>query len=364
MRRSAHPFVHISLQKALAPEREVIEVVFMMWQHKLMAHIETWRPYTSLYVGLLALSAATLWKGAFLSLPVSILTFAAPTIGWLAGLYGCDYFDRDLDKWQKAHRPIPSGRISEREAFVCMMVCMYIGFVASAWLGFVNLLIAGAAMAAGVGYTIVKSHAFLGNAVRGLNGSFTALFGIVAAAGTLLVSHRIQLVVALLLLFFLHDITTNLIGTIRDIEGDRAGNCITVPIKYGVRKAVSMVVGLAVLWELLTAFLPTLISLRNLDFYAMYAVALSVAVLALIALVRRPEDRATALLAHKYFVVERLLLAGTLLAGTVGILPAALIVVPLIGLTLWSQVQLRNRHEFGAQPAANSGIETILGTVQ
>src|SRR5438876_2207279 len=134
-----------------------------MWQHKLMAHVETWRPYTSLYVGLLALSAATLWKGSFLSVPVALLIFVAPTFGWLAGLYGCDYFDRGLDKWQKAHRPLPSGRMGEREAFVGMMVCMYVGFVASAWLGFINLLIAGAAMATGVGYTIVKSHALLGN---------------------------------------------------------------------------------------------------------------------------------------------------------------------------------------------------------
>jgi len=329
-----------------------------MWHHKLMAHIETWRPYTSLYVGLLALSAATLWEGRFLSIPLAILIFTAPTIGWLAALYGCDYFDRDLDKWQKGHRPIPSGRITEREAFVCMMVCMYLGFVASAWLGFVNLLVAGAAMAAGVGYTIVKSHAFLGNAIRGLNGGFTALFGIVAAAGTMLVSQRVQLVIALPLLFFLHDITTNLVGTIRDIEGDRAGNCITVPIKYGVRVVVGVVVGLTILWELIVALLPRLLSLRTLDFYLMFAVALSMMIVALIALVRRPEDRATALLAHKYCVVERLLLAGTLLAGAAGFIPAALIVAPLIGLTLWSQARLRNRHEFGTEQIPGTGSET------
>lgn len=332
-----------------------------MWQRKLMAHIETWRPYTSLYVGLLAFSTATLWEGKFLPLPLAALTFAAPTLGWLAGLYGCDYFDRDLDKWQKAHRPLPSGRMSEREAFVGMMVCMYLGFVASAWLGFANLLIAGAAMVAGVGYTIVKSHAFLGNAIRGMNGGLTALFGIVAAGGGALLSHHVQLVLALPLLFFLHDITTNLVGTIRDIEGDRAGHCITVPIKYGVQAAVRIVTGLVILWELLVALLPILLPLRRLDFYLMYAAALSMAILAVVVLARKPENRATALLAHKFFVVERMLLAGTLLAGAVGIIPAALIVAPLIGLTLWSQAKLRNRHEFGQKlvSGAGAGFETI-----
>lgn len=331
-----------------------------MWRRKLMAHVETWRPYTSLYVGLLAFSSATLWEGKPLAVPVAVLTFAAPTIGWLAGLYGCDYFDRDLDKWQKGHRPLPSGRMSEREAFMGMMVCMYLGFVASAWLGFANLLIAGAAMAAGVGYTIVKSHAFLGNAVRGMNGGLTAIFGMVAAGGGTLLDHRVLFVLALPLLFFLHDITTNLVGTIRDVEGDRAGNCVTVPIKYGMRAAVRMVAVVTVLWELIVVLLPFLLSLRRLDFYLMYAPAVSMALVAVVVLARRPEDRTTALLAHKYFVVERMLLAGTLLAGAVGFVPAALIIAPLIGLTLWFQARLRDRHEFGGQLAP--GTSPKFGT--
>jgi geranylgeranylglycerol-phosphate geranylgeranyltransferase len=326
-------------------EKRVIE--FIMWQHKLVAHIETWRPYTSFYVGLLALSTATLWRGALPPFPLAVLTFAAPTLGWLAGLYGCDYFDRDLDKYQKGHRPLPSGRMSEREAFIGMMVCMYLGFVASAWLSFVNLLLAGIVMAAGVGYTIVKAHALPGNISRGLNGGLTALFGIVAAAGGILLRGHIQLVFALFALFLLHDITTNLIGTIRDVEGDRAANCITVPIKYGVQAAVYIAIGLTILWELIAALLTRLISLHTLDFYLVYAVALGLAILALVVLVRQPENRAMALLAHKCFVAERMTLAGALLAGTIGIVSAALIVVPLIALTLWSQVQLRNRHEFG-----------------
>lgn len=333
-----------------------------MWQRKIMAHIETWRPYTSLYVGLLALSAATLWQGKFLSLPVAVLTFAAPTIGWLAGLYGCDYFDRDLDKLQKGHRPIPSGRMTEREAFVGMMFCMYLGIVGSAWLSFVNLLLAGAVVAAAVGYTIVKAHAFLGNVSRGMNGGLTVLFGMVAAGGGTLLGHvNIQLVLVLPLLFFLHDITTNLVGTIRDIEGDRAGNCITVPIKYGVPAAVRLVIGLAITWECIAALLPLLVPLRRLDFYLVYTLALVMAVLAVGVLARRPEDRATALLAHKCFVAERMLLAGALLAGTVGIIPAALIVLPLMALTLWSQVKLRNRHEFGKVlvPSIPTGLETV-----
>ena len=328
-----------------------------MWQRKLLAHIETWRPYTSFYVGLLALSTSVLWRGQLLPLPLAALIFAAPTLGWLAGLYGCDYFDHDLDKLQKEHRPLPSGRISAREAFLCMMVCMYLGFVASAWLSFLNLLLAGVVMAAAVGYTIVKAHAFLGNISRGIPGGLTAFFGIVAAAGGIIPTQHRAIVLLLPLLFFLHDITTNLVGTIRDVEGDRAGHYITVPVKYGVRRAVQLVIGLTLLWELIAGLLPLLISLRVGDFYLMYGVALILAILALTLLARQPENRRTALLAHKYFVAERVLLAGALLAGAIGVLQALVIVIPLLALTLWSQLKLRNRHEFGPAVVAGSHRE-------
>lgn len=318
-----------------------------MWQRKLTAHLETWRPYTSFYVGLLALSSAVIWRGQFVPLQAAILIFAAPTLGWLAGLYGCDYFDRDLDKLQKEHRPLPSGRIGAREAFLCMMLCMYLGFLASARLSFLNLLLAGVVMAAAVGYTIVKAYAFLGNVSRGIPGGLTALFGIVAAAGGIFPSQHGALVLLLPLLFFLHDITTNLVGAIRDIEGDREGNYITVPVKYGVRNAVRLAAGLTLLWELIAGFLPALTPLRSMDFYLLYVPALALAILALVLLARRAEERQSALMAHKYFVAERVLLAGSLLAGAVGILPALAVVVPLLLLTLWSQLKLRNRHEFG-----------------
>ncbi len=312
-----------------------------------MAHVETWRPYTSLYVGTLALASAVLWQRGITSLITAALIFAAPTLGWVAGLYGCDYFDRDLDAIQKGHRPIPSGRISAREAFVSMMVIMYLGFVVSARLSFLNLLLAGLVMAAAVGYTIVKSRALLGNISRGIPGGLTALFGIVAAAGGSVPTERWVLCILLPLVFFFHDMTTNLVGAVRDVEGDRAGQCITLPVKYGVRAAVGVVIGFTIVWELLVAFLPLVVPMRTTDFVVVYVCSLAMALLAVVTLARDPGRRTTALLAHKYFVAERVLLAGALLAGGIGLLPAVLILVPVLAITLWSQRELRDRHEFG-----------------
>jgi geranylgeranylglycerol-phosphate geranylgeranyltransferase len=321
-----------------------------MWRRKVMAHVETWRPYTSLYVGTLALASGVLWQRGIGSPVTAILIFAAPTLGWVAGLYGCDYFDRDLDAIQKGHRPIPSGRISPREAFVSMMVIMYVGFVVSARLSFLNLLLAGVVMAAAVGYTIVKSRALLGNISRGIPGGLTALFGIVAAAGGSVPMQRWILCILLPLIFFFHDMTTNLVGAVRDIEGDRAGQCITLPVKYGVKAAVGVVIGFTVIWEALVGLLPLLVPMRTIDFLLVYLCSLVLAVLAVVTLARNPARRTTALLAHKYFVAERILLASALLAGGAGLLPALLILLPVLAITLWSQRELRDRHEFGQVP--------------
>jgi geranylgeranylglycerol-phosphate geranylgeranyltransferase len=312
---------------------------------KLMAHVETWRPYTSLYVGLVALAATAVWRGSLPSLAVGLLTFAAPTLGWLAGLYGCDYFDRDLDAIQKAHRPIPSGRIGEREAFMCMMACMYLGFLASAWLGFGNLLLAGGVMAASVAYTVAKSHAILGNLMRGVPGALTVVFGAVASGVALPGGWIIPI------LFFLHDVTTNLIGAIRDVEGDRAGGCETVPVRYGLRRSVRLALGLTVLWELIAAALPWYLPIERGAYYLVYAPALLLAALGLSTLARRPDHRPSALMAHKYFVIERMLLAGALLAGVCGVPVALAIAIPLVLVAQWSQLWLRDRHEFGPATA-------------
>src|SRR5579883_2117524 len=217
----------------------------MRFHDKFQAHLETWRPYTSIYPGFLALAAAVFWHHG---LPGSLetgLIFAAPTLGWLAGLYGCDYFDRELDRIEKAHRPLPSGRMGEREAFICMMALMYLGFLASSQLGLLPLLLAGCVMASSVAYTLVKTHAILGNSSRGMAGALTLLFGIVSANKGVWPLDSTPLLLLLSLLFLLHDMTTNLVGTIRDVKGDSAGNCQTIPVRYGVKAAANLAVLLA-----------------------------------------------------------------------------------------------------------------------
>lgn len=308
-----------------------------------IAHIETWRIYTSVYIGLLALAAASVWHRGLPAPQVALLTFAAPTLGWVAGLYGCDYFDTELDSLEKAERPIPSGRMRKREAFVAMLVCMYAGFVASTLLSIANLLLAGVAMVAAVAYTIAKGRGLLGNVCRALPAAVTVLFGAVAAGVPALPGAWLPP-----LLFFIHDMSTNLVGAIRDVEGDRVGGCETVPVRHGVRVAARIATGLVVVWALLACTLPLVVPVHPVGYAAFAIPALGLAAAALAVLWRSPADRRGVLRSHKLLVIERILLTGALLVGSAQGPTAVVVVLALAALAGWAQAGLRDRHELGS----------------
>ncbi|HMA83299.1 MAG TPA: UbiA family prenyltransferase, partial [Candidatus Thermoplasmatota archaeon] len=85
---------------------------------KLFAHFETMRPYTVIWCGLVSLAGACLSWGKLPPLDVTLLSLIVPIMGWISGLYLSDFLDRKLDKIEKPHRPIPSGRIKPYEAII------------------------------------------------------------------------------------------------------------------------------------------------------------------------------------------------------------------------------------------------------
>jgi len=59
----------------------------------LIAHIETWRPYTVIWCGLLSLSGAVLTFKGLPSLQISLFSLFTPIFGWIAGLYLVFFID-------------------------------------------------------------------------------------------------------------------------------------------------------------------------------------------------------------------------------------------------------------------------------
>lgn len=309
---------------------------------KALAHLEMMRPYTMFHSGLLAIAGAELASGGRIAGWRVVLAALVTVCGWEAGLYAGDYYDRDLDALSKPSRAIPSGRVSPREAFLTMVGLIATGYAAALVLGPANLALAVVTTALGIAYSkTFKNQALLGNFDRGVLGICAVLFGALAGGH---IAAPAALIFAVLIFF--HDSATNLVGAIRDLEGDRAAGYSTVPVVYGLVRAVDIACLLALAWILLAGVLGGLLPL-NLVALLLLSGGVAVAILVYAPLWAHREfvTRQQALSAHKVLVVERL----TLVSGVIAIYGPAWLAVALLlatgALSLGAQAWLRDRYE-------------------
>ncbi|MGW7519843.1 UbiA family prenyltransferase [Streptomyces sp. NPDC054796] len=310
------------------------------------AHLETWRPYTLAYPGLLGLAGAACGGGAVTAEGV-LAAWLCPTLGWLGGHYLGDYFDRELDAIGKPQRPIPSGRLSAGTARACgvgavLLAALIVLGVNWPVVGFVVLALAGI-----VAYSrVLKGRGILGNGVRGLLSALAVLFG---AAVTAPPGHLPSWGVLFVALTFLsHDTASNLVGTLRDVEGDRAGGYLTLPVRHGLGHAVRVASALYVL-ALAAGTCHLVLAAHPVAAATLLVLAAVAGACALVPLLRSaaPTPRA-ALRAHEVLVGERLVLAAAFTAGGWGALPALCLLVPVLAVSLLTQRHMRARHEFPA----------------
>ncbi len=321
----------------------------MKLKTKIVAHIEMMRPYTLFYSGMLGFASALFISEGSAPTWRLALAFLVPTLGWLAGLYAGDYYDRDLDAISKPHRPVPSGRVSPREAFGFMVGYITFGYALALILSPWALVVAVLTTVFGIAYSkTFKRHALLGNLDRGLLACFTVTF---AAAAT----HSLKvggLFLVLCGIFFFHDSSSNLIGAIRDLEGDREAGYGTVPVVYGIKRSIQISGFLSLSWMVFAV--PMFFHYHD----RWLAVGLFVASLVLTAVIYsvlfgygENMTRKQALAAHKVMVIERLILAAAV-AAIYG--SALMVLLPLLfaaTATQVAQIVLRNRYEFAPSDA-------------
>lgn len=323
---------------------------------RVIAHLETWRPYTLGYPGLVTLA------GGVLAYPDTsdwrlLGAWAAVTLGWLGGQYGGDYFDRELDAIAKPHRPIPSGRITAREALAGMVICISLGAVIAVILSWWTVLLAALVLAGGIAYSkSLKGIGLAGNVVRGALTGAAFLFGCVAATGSFPPGDLF----AIMAVFWIHDTNSNLVGTLRDIEGDRAGGYQTLAVRSGLRQALGCVVLLSTLWISLAITGALRYSGRlgfpvGLGFIAM-ACALGVSALAMLLRNRLTIARATALRAHQFLATGRVLLGGGFMLLGRDTLPFVVVIAVVAVVTTILQPVMRARYEFGGSDSTKARL--------
>ena len=308
------------------------------------------RPYTVVWCGLVSLVGACVTVGKFPKIPDTLLVLFIPMMGWIAGLYLSDYLDRNLDSIQKPHRPIPSGRIKPKEAIIVGALFALAGFFLTFLLTFYNVVLVFVVAVLVFLYTNVsKSHGLSGNVNRGLVTMAAYFFGIFATGVSL--SSIPPYVWLLSIVFLVHDTNSNLVGAIRDIEGDKKGGYRTIPVKYGVKISIYISLLLTAVWLPLSLILPY--GFLTIQFYLIMIIDIAILLFMYLYLFRSiaSYSREKGLRFHEFFVIERITLASAFIFGIANIYIAILVYLVALVMTSGSQYLLRKRYEFQVKSA-------------
>jgi geranylgeranylglycerol-phosphate geranylgeranyltransferase len=310
------------------------------------------RPYTVTWCGLVSLVGTCVTLGYFPSISIALLVLFIPMMGWIAGLYLSDYLDRNLDSIQKPHRPIPSGRIKPKEAIIVGALFALTGFFLTFFLTLYNVILVFVVAVLVFFYTNVsKSHGFSGNVNRGLVTMAAYFFGIFATGVSL--SSLPPYVWLLSIVFLVHDTNSNLVGAIRDIEGDKEGGYRTIPVKYGVKISIYISLLLTAIWLPLSLILPLYYHFLTIQFYLIMIIDTTILLFMYLYLFRSilSYSREKGLRFHEFFVIERITLASAFIFGIANISIAILVYLLALVITSGSQYLLRKRYEFQVKSA-------------
>jgi len=173
--------------------------------------------------GGLKLGDAGSWVGIILAIvSVFMITGAGNTIN--------DYYDRDADRKNAPHRPIPSGDISPRHALYLAMILFLAGVFISSFINYACLALAGFNSILLFLYgRNLKSSFFVGNVAVSYLTASTFIYG------ALVIQNPLP-TIFLVLLAFLVNVGREMIGDAGDIEGDRKAGITTIATRLGIRK--------------------------------------------------------------------------------------------------------------------------------
>ncbi len=191
-----------------------------------------------------------------------------------------DYFDVEVDKVNKAYRPIPAGAVGRSEALILSLVLGGFGISLSLTSGPYTFLFAvlNALLTYLYSYRI-KEWGFIGNVVVAFEGAASIIYGGLAAAESVGVLRYTSFSLLPALYAFLLLLGREVVKTIEDVKADEVRKVKSLPRLYGVKTAslvaaslLSSVVAISTLPVLLGYGLVYLALTAVTDVVLMYAV--------------------------------------------------------------------------------------------
>lgn len=187
-------------------------------------------------VAFIGIAAACLIAGAAPEQWPRILMTALA--GALAGAFGNvinDVYDVAIDRVNKPHRAIASGRVSPRAGSIWAAVCALAALLLSLPLGSGPALIVAASILLMFAYSaVLKRIPLIGNLAVGILTGAAFVFGA-------LVFDRPEAGIVPAVFAFLFNIAREILKDIEDVRGDQAQNVRTLPVVAGEHVALLLV---------------------------------------------------------------------------------------------------------------------------
>ena len=267
-------------------------------------------------------------QGKFTSRVAVALVIAL--FGYFAGMIKNDYFHHETDKQTNPERPLPSQRLTPRQAIVPASViyalCVIGGFLLNPQTGF---LVMGLVAISHLYNAIFKAKGILGSFTLPLGIGLLSIFGALVVSGT--VPRLVWYVFAATTLY---DLGTHITTTFKDISRDEQLGIVTTPLQIGIRPAL-LLSAVATVLAFVIAFLPYLMEPDLQKSYIVWVIlGIITTVGTRISLYLQPNEK-NGYFALKGSMVGSILFFPCLIGAQVSIVISAAVILPLLLVTLF-----------------------------
>ena len=250
--------------------------------------------------------------------------------GYFAGMIKNDYFHHETDKQTNPERPLPSQRLTPRQAIVPASViyglCVIGGFLLNPQTGF---LVMGLVAISHLYNAIFKAKGILGSLTLPLGIGLLSIFGALVVSGTVP-----RLVWYAFAATTLYDLGTHITTTFKDISRDKHLGILTTPLQIGIRPAL-WISAVATVLAFAIALLPYWLEPDVHKSYIVWVILGSIATVSTrISLYLEPNEK-NGYFALKGSMVGSILFFPCLIGAQVSIVIAAAVILPLLLITLF-----------------------------
>ena len=227
---------------------------------KIQAIVKLIRPINFLITFITVVVAAFICQpGLVFSSSIILAAFAA-SFTLASGNIINDIYDVEIDKINRSSRPLPSGKIINKEALVLYFIFQLLSLILS-W--FINLpaffIVIIATLLLFLYSKYLKRIPLIGNI------TVAFLTGLVFIYGGIAVENYDAAIIPALFAFLIN-LIREIVKDMKDVKGDEKAGVVSFPIKYGFQKSKILILFVIILLFLFT-FYPFLIQLFRIEYF-------------------------------------------------------------------------------------------------